>query len=46
MQPAALELGWELSEAAAAHLDALVAAAAAELQRWGLDVTVRDAQVE
>lgn len=44
MQPAALELGWELSEAVAAHLDALVDAAAAELQGWGLDVTLRDAQ--
>ncbi len=46
MQPAALELGWELSEAAAAHLDALVDAAAAELQRWGPDVTLREAQIE
>jgi hydrogenase maturation protease len=41
MQPAALELGWELSEPIAAHLDALVAAAAAELERWGLDVQRR-----
>ena len=41
MQPAALELGWELSEPIAAHLDALVAAAAAELERWGLDVQQR-----
>jgi hydrogenase maturation protease len=46
MQPAALELGWELSEEAAAHLDALVDAAAAELQRWGLDVPLREAQIE
>ena len=41
MQPAALELGWELSEPVAAHLDALVDAAAAELQHWGLDVKRR-----
>jgi hydrogenase maturation protease len=41
MQPAALELGWELSEPVAACLDALVAAAAAELEHWGLDVQRR-----
>jgi len=41
MQPAAFELGWELSEAVATHLDALVDAAAIELQRWGLDVKRR-----
>ena len=41
MQPAALELGWELSEPVAARLDALVDAAAAELERWGLDVQRR-----
>jgi hydrogenase maturation protease len=41
MQPAALELGWELSEAVAAHLDALVDAAVTELRRWGLDVKQR-----
>ncbi len=41
MQPAALELGWELSEPIASHLDALVAAAATELERWGLDVQRR-----
>ena len=41
MQPAAFELGWELSEAVAAHLDALVDAAAIELRRWGLDVKRR-----
>jgi len=41
MQPAALELGWELSEPVAAHLDALVDAAAAELQHWGLVVKRR-----
>jgi hydrogenase maturation protease len=41
MQPAALELGWELSEPVAARLDALVAAAAVELERWGLDVQPR-----
>ena len=38
MQPAALELGWDLSEPVAAHLDALADAAAAELQRWGLGI--------
>ncbi len=38
MQPAALELGWELSEPVAAHLDALADAAVAELQRWGLGI--------
>jgi hydrogenase maturation protease len=41
MQPQALELGWELSEAVAARLDALVDAAAAELRCWGLDITPR-----
>ncbi len=41
MQPAAFELGWELSEAVAAHLDALVDAAVTELRRWGLDVKQR-----
>ena len=41
MQPAALELGWELSEPIARHLDTLVAAAAAELERWGLDMQRR-----
>jgi len=41
MQPAALELGWELSEAVAAHLDALVDAAVTELRRWGLDVKLQ-----
>ncbi len=39
MQPAALELGWELSEPVAAHLDRLADAAVAELQRWGLGIT-------
>ncbi len=46
MQPAALELGWELSEVVAAHLDALVDAAATELQCWGLDVKRRNTPYE
>jgi hydrogenase maturation protease len=46
MQPAALELGWELSQPVASGLDALVDAAAAELRRWGLDITLRCAQIE
>jgi hypothetical protein len=41
MQPAAVEPGWELSEPVVAHLDALVDAAAAELENWGLDVKRR-----
>jgi hydrogenase maturation protease len=45
MQPAALELGWELSEPVAAHLDALVDAAATELQCWGLNLARRDTRV-
>ena len=43
MQPAALELGWELSEPVAAHLDELVDAAAGELQHWGFQVVKRHA---
>ena len=35
MQPALLELGWELSPQVASCLDTLVDAAAAELQGWG-----------
>lgn len=46
MQPAALELGWELSAAVAAHLDALVDAAVTELRRWGLDVKQRHGAYE
>jgi hydrogenase maturation protease len=46
MQPAALELGWELSEPIAARLDALVDAAVAELQQWGLDVKQRNTPYE
>ncbi len=38
MQPATIELGWDLSEAVAMHLDELVDAAAHELLRWGLNV--------
>lgn len=36
MQPEVLELGWDLSERVAAHLDILVDAAVAELRRWGI----------
>jgi hydrogenase maturation protease len=46
MQPAALELGWELSEEVAARLDALVDAAATELQCWGLVVKQWDTPYE
>jgi Ni,Fe-hydrogenase I large subunit len=46
MQPAALELGWELSEPVAAHLNTLVDAAALELQCWGLDVKRRNTPYE
>jgi hydrogenase maturation protease len=35
MQPAALELGWELSPSVEAHLGVLVTAAARELAAWG-----------
>ncbi len=42
MQPAALELGWELSEPVAAYLDTLVAAVVTELAHWGLDVKHRE----
>jgi hydrogenase maturation protease len=42
MQPLALELGWDLSEPVALHLDALVRAAVSELQRWGIPVVERE----
>jgi hydrogenase maturation protease len=42
MQPAALELGWELSPVVAASIDALADAAAAELRRWGLILDRRE----
>lgn len=41
MQPEALELGWELSPAVAARLDALADAAADELRSWGLNIERR-----
>ena len=44
MQPEALELGWELSPPVSLCLDALVDAAAAELQHWGLEITLRVSQ--
>jgi hypothetical protein len=46
MQPEALERGWELFEAVATHLDALVDAAAIELQSWGLDLAHRGTRPE
>ncbi len=46
MQPQELELGWELSEPVAAHLDALVDAATTELRRWGLNLARRETWVE
>jgi hydrogenase maturation protease len=39
LQPEAIELGWELSPAVTAQVDALADAAARELRRWGLNVT-------
>lgn len=38
MQPDTVELGWELSPAVSAQLDALVEAAVAQLRRWGAQV--------
>jgi hydrogenase maturation protease len=45
MQPAILELGWELSPPIASCLDALVDAAATELQSWGLEIIPRNVAV-
>jgi hydrogenase maturation protease len=39
MQPDIIELGWELSDVVEAHLDSLVDAAIAELERWGVVIT-------
>jgi len=36
MQPGAIELGWELSPTVERRLNTLVAAAVAELRRWGV----------
>src|SRR6266487_36808 len=36
MQPETIVLGWGLSEAVEAHMDALVEAAVGELERWGV----------
>jgi len=36
MQPETIVLGWGLSEAVEAHMDALVEAAVSELERWGV----------
>lgn len=41
MQPATIELGWELSEPVAARLGDLVDAVAQELQSWGLHIEKR-----
>jgi hydrogenase maturation protease len=38
MQPGVIELGWELSPEVEGRLDALVAAAARELRRWGVEL--------
>ena len=45
MQPAVVELGWELSEPVSQHLDTLVQAAVSELRRWGIQVRAREAVV-
>ncbi len=42
MQPEALELGWDLSDAVASHLETLVAAAVDELRCMGVAVTERE----
>jgi hydrogenase maturation protease len=42
MQPDTIALGWDLTEAVAAHLDELADAAAAELRRWGFSVIPRN----
>jgi hydrogenase maturation protease len=36
LRPETVELGWDLSDAVAARIDALAAAAADQLRRWGL----------
>jgi hydrogenase maturation protease len=41
MQPEALELGWDLSDTVAAHLETLVEAAADELRRMGVKIRER-----
>jgi hydrogenase maturation protease len=46
MQPATIELGWDLSEAVARHLDELADAAAHELQCWGFDIVQRACRSE
>jgi hydrogenase maturation protease len=44
MQPAVVELGWDLSEPVATRLDALVDLAVSELRSWGIAVTERNPQ--
>jgi hydrogenase maturation protease len=39
MQPGVIELGWDLSPAVTAQLDALVTAAVDQLRAWGFDLT-------
>lgn len=46
MQPEALELGWELSDSVAAHLETLVEAAADELRHMGVEVQERAADMK
>lgn len=41
MQLEAMELGWDLSEPVAAHLEALVDAAIVQLRLWGVPVIER-----
>jgi hydrogenase maturation protease len=41
MQPATIELGWDLSPEISTSLDSLVDAAVAELDRWGFGCTAR-----
>lgn len=41
MQPAVLELGWELSAVVAAQLDKLVENAVTELRQWGIELRER-----
>jgi hydrogenase maturation protease len=44
MQPATIELGWDLSPIVAEHLPELVAAAVKELARWGFPLQERTAE--
>ncbi len=46
MQPNTIELGWELSDIVAAHLDNLAEVAAQELRNWGIDLHPRPYQAK